>query len=98
MHTRAALLTGHVPVDILISVEDFFLISVGVEGVSLVLHYRAGALVELYYILLLLKTPGLKSIIKRKIVHTSCVLCVPCGSDLLMIYVADICSHLTGYK
>jgi hypothetical protein len=49
------------------------------------LAYRAGALVELYSIQLLLKNPGLKSIIKRKIVHTSCVLCVPCGDDLLMI-------------
>jgi hypothetical protein len=40
MHTQAAhahgaaLLTGHVPVDRLISVEDCCLISVGVEGVS----------------------------------------------------------------
>jgi hypothetical protein len=35
---------------------------------------------------------------KKKIVDTSCVLCVPCGDDLLMIYVADACSHFTGYK
>jgi hypothetical protein len=34
VHTRVALLTGHVPVDRLISVEDCCLISVGVEGVS----------------------------------------------------------------
>jgi hypothetical protein len=34
VHTRAALLTGHVPVDRLISVEDCCLISVGAEGVS----------------------------------------------------------------
>jgi hypothetical protein len=34
VHTRAALMTGHVPVDILISVEDCFLISIGAEGVS----------------------------------------------------------------
>jgi hypothetical protein len=41
----------------LISVEDCCLISVGAEGVSRVLHYRAGALVELYSIQLLLKNP-----------------------------------------
>jgi hypothetical protein len=34
VHTQAALLTGHVPVDRLISIEDCCLISVGVEGVS----------------------------------------------------------------
>jgi hypothetical protein len=34
MHTRAALLKGHVPVDRLISVEDCCLILVGAEGVS----------------------------------------------------------------
>jgi hypothetical protein len=34
MHTRAALLTGRVPVDRLISVEDCCLISVGAENVS----------------------------------------------------------------
>ena len=33
VHTRAALLTGHVPIDKLIYVEDFFLISVGAENV-----------------------------------------------------------------
>ena len=43
--------------DKLISVEDCCLISVGVEGVSRVLHYKAGALVELYYIQLLLINP-----------------------------------------
>jgi hypothetical protein len=85
MHTLAALLTGHVPIDRLISVEDCCLISVGVEGVSCFLHYRAGALVELYSIQLLLINPGLLSIIKRKIVHTYCVLCVPCSDDLMMI-------------
>jgi hypothetical protein len=42
------------------------------------LAYRDGALVELYSIQLLLKNPGLKSIIKRKIVHTSCVPCEIC--------------------
>jgi hypothetical protein len=31
---RVALLTGHIPVDILIYVEDCCLISVGVESVS----------------------------------------------------------------
>jgi hypothetical protein len=36
--------------DILISVEDFFLISVGVEGVIRVFHVRAGALVKLHSI------------------------------------------------
>jgi hypothetical protein len=56
-----------------------------------VLHYRDGALVVLYSIQLLLINPKLLSIIKRKIVHTSCVLCVPCGDDILMIYVVDIC-------
>jgi hypothetical protein len=88
---QAALLTGRVPINRLIYVEDFCLISVGVEGVRRVLHYRDGSLVELYYIQLLLINPRLLSIIKRKIVHTSCVLCVPCGDDLLMICVADIC-------
>jgi hypothetical protein len=34
VHTRAVLLTGRILVDRLISVEDFCLISVGVEGVS----------------------------------------------------------------
>ena len=34
VHTRAALLTGRVPVDRLIYVEDCCLISVGDEGVS----------------------------------------------------------------
>jgi hypothetical protein len=34
VHTLSALLTGHIPVDILIFVEDCFLISVGAEGVS----------------------------------------------------------------
>jgi hypothetical protein len=34
IHTRAALPTGHVPIDKLISVEDCCLISVGAEGVS----------------------------------------------------------------
>jgi hypothetical protein len=41
----------------LIFVEDCCLISVGSEGVSLVLNYRVGALVELYSIQLLLKKP-----------------------------------------
>jgi hypothetical protein len=86
MHTLAALLTGCVHVDKLISVEDCCLISVGAEGVSRVLHYRAGALVELYSIHFLMINPGLLSIKKRKIVHTSCVLCVPCSDDLMMIY------------
>jgi hypothetical protein len=86
VHTRVALLIGRIPIDRLISVEDCCLISVDVEGVSRVLHYRASALVELYSIHLLLINPRLLSIIKRKIVHTSCVLCVPCGDDLLMIY------------
>jgi hypothetical protein len=62
------------------------------------MHYRVVALVELYYIQLLLKNPKDCSRIKKKIVHTSCVLCVPCGDDILMIYVVDMCSHLTGYK
>ena len=34
VHTRPALLTGHVPINRLISVEDCCLISVGAEGVS----------------------------------------------------------------
>jgi hypothetical protein len=34
VHTQAALLTGRVPVDRLISIEDCCLISVGAEGVS----------------------------------------------------------------
>ena len=82
----------------LIYVEDCCLISVDAEGVRKVLHYRVGALAELYSIQLLLINPILLSIIKRKIVHTSCLLCVPCGDDLLMICVVDICSHLNGYK
>jgi hypothetical protein len=49
------------------------------------ISYKSGSIVELYSIKLFLKNPGLKSIIKGKIVHTSCVLCVPCGDDLLMI-------------
>jgi hypothetical protein len=50
IHTCVALPTGHVPIDRLISIEDCCLISVGVEGVSCVLHYRVDALVELYSI------------------------------------------------
>jgi hypothetical protein len=34
IHTHDALPTGRVPIDKLISVEDCFIISVGVEGVS----------------------------------------------------------------
>jgi hypothetical protein len=34
VHMRDALSIGRIPVDRLIYVEDFFLISVGVEGVS----------------------------------------------------------------
>jgi hypothetical protein len=43
VHTRAALLTGHVPVDILIYVEDCCLISVGAEGARVLktLYYPA---------------------------------------------------------
>ena len=52
---------------------------------KLTLSYRAGALVELYFIQWLLKKPWIEVHNKRKIVHTSCVLCVPCGDDLLMI-------------
>ena len=59
VHMRAALLTGRVPVDRLTYVEDCCLISVGAEGVSRFLHYRASALVELYSIQLLLITQGL---------------------------------------
>jgi hypothetical protein len=47
------------------------------------LSYRAGALVELYCIHLLLKNSRIEVHNKKKIVHTSCV---PCGDDLLMIY------------
>ena len=52
---------------------------------KLILAYRSGSLVDLYSIQLLLKNTRLKSIIKTKIVHTSCLVCVPCGDDLLMI-------------
>jgi hypothetical protein len=38
VHTWAALLIGHVPIDRLIYVEDCCLISVDAEGVSWVLH------------------------------------------------------------
>jgi hypothetical protein len=34
IHTRVALPTGRVPIDRLIYVEDFCLISIGAEGVS----------------------------------------------------------------
>ena len=57
MHMLDALLTGHVLVDRLISIEDFCLISVGAEGVSRVFHYREGALIKLYSIQLLLINP-----------------------------------------
>ena len=85
IHMQAALLTGRVPVGRLISVEDCCLISVGAEGVSWVLHYRDSVLVELYSIQLLLINPRIVVCNKKKIVHTSCVLCVHCGDDL-MIY------------
>jgi hypothetical protein len=72
---------GSVP----ISVEDCCL-SVGVECVSRVLYDRATTLLELYSIKLLLKNPRIIVHNKKKIVHRSCVFCVPCGDDLLMIY------------
>jgi hypothetical protein len=59
IHMHVSLPIGHVLVERLISIEDCFLISVGTEGVSCVLHYRAGVLVELYSIQLLLITQGL---------------------------------------
>jgi hypothetical protein len=43
--------------DRLVSMEDCCLVSVGAKGVSRVLHYRAGTLVELYSIQLLLINP-----------------------------------------
>jgi hypothetical protein len=57
MHTLVSLLTGRIPVDRLIFVEDCCLISVGVEGVSRVLHYRFGGLVEVYSIQLFANKP-----------------------------------------
>jgi hypothetical protein len=50
------------------------------------LAYRAGALVDLYSIQLLLINPRIIVRNKKKVVHTSCVLCVHCDDDLLMIY------------
>ena len=44
------------------------------------------------------KTPRIVIHNKKKIVHTSCVLCVPCGDGLLMISIADICLHTIGYR
>jgi hypothetical protein len=38
VHTQAALMTGRIPVDRLIYVDDCCLISVGAENVSRVLH------------------------------------------------------------
>jgi hypothetical protein len=73
-------MTGLIPVDRLISVEDCCLISVGAEDVSCVFH------IELYSIQLLLINPRFVVRNKKKIVHTSCVLCVHCDDDLLMIY------------
>jgi len=54
------------------------------------LAYRVGALVELYSIQLLLKNPQIEVHNKKKIVHTSCLICVPCDDDLFMIYVVGI--------
>jgi hypothetical protein len=54
---RAALLTSHVLVDRLTSIEDCCLILVDAEGVSGVLHYRESALTDLYSIQLLLINP-----------------------------------------
>jgi hypothetical protein len=50
------------------------------------LAYRDGSLVELYSIQLLLINPRIVVCNKKKIVHTSCVLCVHYDDDLLMIY------------
>jgi len=86
VHTLATLMTGRIPIDRLIFVEDCFFMLVGAEGVSWVFHYRVGSLVELYSIQLLLINPKLLSIIKFKIVHTSFVVCAPCSDDLMMIY------------
>jgi hypothetical protein len=58
MHMLAALLTGRIPVDIFIFVEDCCRILVGAEGVSQVLNYRAGALVELYTISVVVDKPS----------------------------------------
>jgi hypothetical protein len=62
------------------------------------LTYRYGDIVEFYSIHLLLKNPQIEVHNKTKTVDTSCVLYVPYGDDLLMIYVADMFSHLTDYK
>jgi hypothetical protein len=73
IHTLATLLTGRVPVDRLIFVEDCCLISVGAEGVSSVLHYRASALVELYSIQLLLTNPRI--VVHNKNKNCTYILC-----------------------
>jgi hypothetical protein len=50
------------------------------------LSYRTGALVELYSMQLLLINPKDCNPYKKKIVHTSCVLCVHYDDELMMIY------------
>jgi hypothetical protein len=63
------------------------------------MHCRDGALVELLlYSVFVDKTPRIVVHNKNKNVHTSCVICVPCGDGLLMIYVSDICLYTTNYK
>jgi hypothetical protein len=73
----AALLIGHVPIDRLISIEDCCLLSVDVEGLSRVFHYRDGALIELYSIQLLLINPQIFVHIKKK--NCTYILCSLCS-------------------
>jgi hypothetical protein len=47
------------------------------------------------YSIVVVKTPRIVVHNKKKIVHTSCVLC---GDGLLMISVVGICLHTTSYK
>jgi hypothetical protein len=91
VHMCVALLTGRVHVDILVSLEDWILLSVGVElcKLSLALQSWFSCRVVLYSVVV--DNPRIVVRNKNKIVHTSCVLCTPCGDELLMIYFAGIC-------
>jgi hypothetical protein len=65
------------------------------------LEYRSGALVELYSIHLLLKNPRIEVHNKKK--NCTYIFCYLCSlwrlfvDDMLLIYVADMYSHLTNY-
>jgi hypothetical protein len=62
------------------------------------LEYRSSALVELYSIQLLLKNPQIEVHNKKKnCTYILCSLWRLFVDDILLIYVADMYSHLTDY-